>query len=172
MAPPTLDDLFSLVNDGETSERDHPTEDQAQQPQKPQVRIYGDNNADLPEELQNAALGLVQEAQRQDLYQRRIEVLDARRSRFYEKGIQHVYEDIQSGVFVQASPGASVPAPDGDGYLQCGDYVADYNIFGRALQIIIAKLTENSIGIDFQPDSGDSSTDEQAAAAAEAYKLL
>lgn len=167
-APPALDDLFSLLNDGETSERDHPVEES----QQSQARTYGDNNVDLPEELQNALLGLVQEAQRQDLYQRRIEVLSARKNRFYEKGIQHVYEDVQSGLFVQASPGASVPAPDGDGVLQCGDYVGDYNIFGRALQIIIAKLTENSIGIDFQPDSGDSSTDEQAAVAAEAYKLL
>ncbi len=164
----TVDQLFSLVNNGESSERDHPQE---QTPQS-QARTYGDQNVDLPEELQNALLGLLQEAQRQDLYQRRIEVLNDRKNRFFEKGIQHIYEDVQSGIFIQASPGASVPAPDGDGFLQCGDYVADYNIYGRALQIIIAKLTENSIGIDFQPDSGDSATDEQAAAAAEAYKLL
>ena len=167
VAPP-IDETFSFINEGETAERDHPTE----QTEQTQARTYGDQNVDLPEELQNALLGLVQEAQRQDLYQRRIEVLDARKSRFYEKGIQHVYEDVQSGIFVQAFPGASVPAPDGDGFLQCGDYVGDYNIFGRALQIIIAKLTENMIGIDFQPDSGDSTTDEQAAAAAEAYKIL
>src|SRR5579872_2395518 len=84
------------------------------------ARTYGDNNIDLPEELQNALLSLVQEAQRQDLYQRRIEVCRDRRNRFYERGIQHVYEDIRTGMFIQGTPGAVVPDPSGDGQIQCG----------------------------------------------------
>jgi hypothetical protein len=160
--------LFGLVqNEGETTERENPEPTTSSQ-----ARTYGDGNVELPDELQNALKCLVQEAQRQDLFQRRLEVLGARRRRFYERGIQHIYEDVTSGVFVQASPGASVPDPSGQGELQCGNFVNDYNIFGRALQIIIAKLTENPVGVDFQPDSGESTVDEQAAAAAEAYKLL
>ena len=166
---PISDDLFAPPNDGEFAERENPQE---QQPQQSQARTYGDDNVDLPEELQNALLCLVQEAQRQDLYQRRIEVMRDRRNRFYERGLQHIYEDIRTGVFVQGTPGAWVPDPSGNGMLQCGNYVCDYNIFGRALQIIIAKLTENPPGVDFQPDSGNDSVDLQAAEAAEAYRLL
>ena len=162
---PVAEDLFAPAgNDGAEAERENP------QVQQSNARQYGDDNVDLPLELQNALLSLVQEAQRQDLYQRRVEVLRDRRNRFYERGIQHIYEDM-SGAFVLGQPGAMVPDPQG-GELQCGQYLNDYNIFGRALQIIIAKLTENPTGIDFQPDSGDNAVDLQAAEAAESYRLL
>lgn len=164
MATSTLDELFSIPNEGQVTERDNPQEPTDAQSQ------YGDENRDLPEELQQALLSLLQEAQRQDLYQRRLEVMRDRRNRFYERGMQHVYEDIRTGMFVQATPGAVVQY--GDGELQCGQFIEDYNIFGRALQIIIAKLTENPPGVDFQPDSGNSSVDLQASQAAEAYRLL
>ena len=141
-------------------------------PQQSGPRTYGEDNIDLPEELQNALLLLVQEAQRQDLYQRRIEVMRDRRNRFYERGIQHVYEDMRTGMFVLGSPGLTVPDPSGNGMLQCGQFLNDYDIFGRSLQIIIAKLTENPVGVDFQPDSADNSADLQASEAAEAYRLL
>ena len=160
--------MFS-PNEGEHAERENPDE---QQKDRSQPRTYGEYNVDLPLELQNALLALVQNAQRQDLYQRRIEVMRDRRNRFYERGIQHIYEDIRTGIFIQGTPGAWVPDPAGDGQLQCGNYISDYNIFGRALQIIIAKLTENPPGVDFQPDSGNNSVDLQASEAAEAYRLL
>lgn len=150
------------------------SETPANEPQQQQsgARAYGENNKELPEELQNALLSLVQEAQRQDLYQRRVEVMRDRRNRFYERGIQHIYEDAVTGMFVQGTPGALVPDPGGDGMVQCGQFLDDYDIFGRALQIIIAKLTENPVGVDFQPDSADNSADLQASEAAEAYRLL
>lgn len=135
-----------------------------------QVQTFGDNNVELPEELQNAGLALLHKAQEQDLYQRRREVLRDRLNRFYERGMQHVYPDFTAGGFVVGTPGGWVP--DGDRELQCGNYIEDYNIFGRALQIIIAKLTENPPGVDFQPDSGNNSVDLQASTAAEAYRLL
>jgi len=162
------DELFSPPDDAAPT--DLPSPDQLQQPSGP--RTYGEDNKDLPEELRNALLSLIQEAQRQDLYQRRIEVMRDRRNRFYERGIQHIYEDIRTGMFVQGTPGALVPDPNGDGMVQCGQFLNDYDIFGRALQIIIAKLTENPIGVDFQPDSADNSADLQASEAAEAYRLL
>jgi hypothetical protein len=163
------DELFSPPNEGQDSEREAP--DDVSAPQRPQPRTYGDENKELPEELQNAGLALLQEAQRQELYQRRMEVMRARRKRFYERGLQHIYYDILSGVFVQGAPGQFVP-DSGHGEIQCGEYIADYNIFARALQIIIAKLTENQPGIDFQPDSGNSPVDLQASDAAEAYRIL
>lgn len=137
----------------------------------PDAQGFGPYNRDLPEELQNALKELVLEAQQEDLYQRRIEVMRDRRNRFYERGIQHIYEDL-SGAFVMSSPGQLVPDPTNPGSsVQCGLFINDYNIFGRALQIIIAKLTENSPGVVFEPDSGNDSVDEQAATAAENYRI-
>lgn len=158
-------DLFS-PNDGENAIEENP-----QEVVSTNAREYGDFNVDLPEELQNALLDLTHEAEREDLYQRRIEVMRDRRNRFYERGIQHIYEDL-SGAFVLSAPGQLVPDPSSPGNsIQCGQYINDYNIFGRALQIIIAKLTENPPGVVFEPDSGNNSVDEQAAKSAETYKV-
>lgn len=162
-----LADSTTSGNDGSAARRESPQSAPASG-----ARTYGDQNVDLPEELQNALLRLIQTAQAQDLYQRRIEVLRDRRNRFYERGLQHVYEDVRTGMFILGTPGALVPDPNGDGYIQCGQYLNDYNIFGRALQIIIAKLSENAPGVDFQPDSADNNADLQAAAAAEGYRIL
>ena len=161
-------------NQGQNSPKEDPSEDDQLQDDQPYggPRTYGEFNRDLPEELQRALLGLLHEAQREDLYQRRIEVMGDRQRRFYERGIQHIYEDI-SGAFVLSSPGQVVPDPTSPGNsVQCGQFVNNYNIFGRALQIIIAKLTENPPGVVFEPDSGDNSVDEQASTAAEAFRVL
>lgn len=160
----TAEDLFAPAAE--------PPEQPPQAPRQSGPRTYGENNIDLPEELQNALLVLTQEAARQDLYQRRIEVMRDRRNRFYERGIQHIYENRQTGMFVQGTPGSIIPDPSGDGSIQCGQFLNDYDIFGRSLQIIIAKLTENPVGVDFQPDSADNSADLQASEAAEAYRML
>jgi hypothetical protein len=160
-------DLFSMPP---ASETDEPTGPEEQERGQSEI-TFGEDNVDLPEELQNALLRLTQDFNGKELYQRRLEVMRARRNRFYERGIQHIYEDIRTGAFVQGSPGSWVPDQDG-GSIQCSQYIADYNIFQRALQIIIAKLTENPPGIDFQPDSGNRAVDLQAAQAAEAYRLL
>lgn len=166
MAASAIPDLFGAVdfaqNDGSEAEQENPGQ---------QEQDYGPDNRDLPKELQDALISLLQIVQMQDLFQRRVEVMRDRRNRFYERGIQHIYEDRRSGVFVQGTPGAWVPDPAG-GSIQCPNYIEDYNIFARALQIIIAKLTENPPGIDFQPDSGNSAVDDQAAQAAEAYRIL
>lgn len=155
-------------NDGENAPREEPNPQQS----RSAAREYGDFNVDLPEELQTALRTLLQEAEREDLYQRRIEVMRDRRNRFYERGIQHLYEDL-SGAFVLCTPGQLVPDPTAPGSsVQCGQYINDYNIFGRALQIIIAKLTENPPGVVFEPDSGNNAVDLQAASAAEAYRIM
>lgn len=161
MSPETI---FGSGNDGSNSERESPELPQ----QSSGARTYGDNNVDLPEELQNALLSLIQEAQKQDLYQRRVEVMRDRQNRFYEKGIQHIYETLSG--YVIGQPGMAVPGSDGES--QCSEYINDYNIFGRALQIIIAKLTENPVGVDFQPDDANADEDIQASEAAEGYRQL
>lgn len=146
-------------------------QDPARAPGQQGPRPYGEYNVDLPEPLINALRDLVHEACREDLYQRRIEVMRDRRNRFYERGIQHIYEDL-SGAFVLSTPGQLVPDPTSPGSsIQCGQFINDYNIFGRSLQIIIAKLTENPPGVVFEPDSGDNSVDEQAAKNAESYRI-
>ena len=162
-----------MDNTGEQAERTDPNSLSG-----PQAVTYGSTaerasiNIDLPEELQQALLQLTEIAQEQDLYQRRLEVIRDRKNRFYERGMQHVYADIGTGLFVAGSPGGWVP--DGnDREVQCSNYVDDYPIFPRALQIIIAKLTENPVGITWEPDSGKpGSVDLQAAQAGEAYEML
>lgn len=160
---PTPDLLEPAQNNGSQAPRENPAPQQQQD--------FGENNLNLPEELRTALLRLLQEAERQDLYQRRVEVMRDRRNRFYERGIQHIFEDMQTGIFVQATPNGVYTSAAGD-EIQCGQYLADYNIYGRALQIIIAKLTENPVGVDFQPDTADSAADLQASDAAESYRLL
>jgi hypothetical protein len=154
-------------NDGVSAALQDPEE----QPSQSGAREYGPFNRDLPKELQDALHNLILEAEREDLYQRRVEVMRDRRNRFYYVGIQHIYEDL-SGAFVLQTPGQLAPDPTSPGNsVQCGQFINDYNIFGRALQIIIAKLTENPAGLVFEPDAADDTVDEQASKAAEAYKV-
>lgn len=137
-----------------------------------QVRTYGENNSDLPEQLQNALRDLLYEAQRQDLYQRRQEILRDRKNRFYERGLQHITE-LLNGAFAISVPGQVAPDPANPGQeIQCGQFLDAYNIFGRSLLIIVAKITENPPGIVFEPDSGDSTMDQQAADAARVYQQV
>jgi hypothetical protein len=135
-----------------------------------QARQYGDKNLELPEELQDALKVLLDTFEEEDLYQRRAELILCRQNYFYERGYQHYYYNPSQGIFILGTGGEFADA-DGGGGMQCEEFIDDWNIFGRACQILVAKLTEKVPEPDFQPDTTDQSECEQARSNAEAFRL-
>jgi regulator of replication initiation timing len=142
--------------------------EQVEGPPAPQQEDFGKNNRSLPDQLKNAILEAIKEAQRQERYQRRQEILQDSMHRFYDMGIQHIYMNAQFG-FNQAAPGGTYPVP-GAGTEAFGEYIDDYNIFQPFALIQQAKLSENMPGIDFQPVDPNDPDDIEAANAAEGMR--
>ncbi|MGH9345049.1 MAG: hypothetical protein ACRD19_14975 [Terriglobia bacterium] len=155
-----------VPNDGALAVQEHPEE----VPTAETAPAYGERNEQLPEQLQNALKNAVKDFQKQEMYDRRREVLRDRRNRFYERGYQHIYEDSRSGGFTQGTPGGIVNA--GGREIQCPNYIDDYNIFAPCLEILIAILTQNPPGIDFRPNQQNRVEDMEAAQTAEGYRKL
>lgn len=151
------------------TQQDNPTEALPPDQDDPTAvyrQIYGERYERLPNQLINEIRETTKKLAAQDRFMRRIEVIRDRRWRFYEKGIQHVFET-NGGGFIQATPGALLPTSQGS--IQCGEFVDDYDIFGPYARIIQSVLTQNSPGIAFQPNSSDRAEDKAAAEAAEGY---
>ena len=130
---------------------------------------FGENNRELPDLLKDTLVALVRLFQQEDLYDRRIEDLTDRGLRFYDDGVQHFYPNYGTGAYQIGSSGAYVDTGDGNGF-ECGDYMGAYNIFRARRRTMDAVLTQNTPGIDFQPDQPNRSEDQQAAETAEAYR--
>ena len=134
-----------------------------------QVQTFGEKNRDLPECLKNALSDAFVTLQAREIYDRRIEVLTDRMHRFYDDGIQHVYNNFGTGVYQIGIPGGTVNI--GQESFTCPDYIGSYNIFypiGRSLDAV---LTQNPPGIDFRPDDPSRSEDTEAPAeTAEGYR--
>ncbi len=105
----------------------------------------------------------------EDIYLRRREVLADRKKRFYERGIQHVFEDYRTGALAVATPGGVFRNSYGQD-VQAPNYIGDYNIFEPYERIAISVLSQNPPGIVFSPRNAQLSEDIEAAKAAEAYK--
>jgi len=147
---------------------DPPEVDQPTEEQEAPQSDYGENNRELPKQLIEAIKAAVKEFQEQEKYTRRREVLHDRRNRFYERSYQHLSWNSQNGGFVLASPGASIVNSAGNS-VQCPSYIDDYDIFGPYLWILIAILTQNTPGVNFQPIDPSQPDDIDKARAAEAY---
>ncbi len=143
-----------------------PAEPDIEQPLAPD---YGPNNRDLPDQLKEAILSVTKEAQTQEKYLRRQELLQDAEHRLYDMGIQHIYCKSGSDYWTQAIPGASFTDSDGinDSW---SDYIDDYDIFHPFALIQVAKLSENMPGIDFQPLDPNNPDDLEAATAAEGMR--
>jgi hypothetical protein len=128
----------------------------------------GLDNQELPEELQNALRSLVQHVLGLEKWPRRQEVMLARLQRFYERGDQHVYWDARSWVFAQVTGGASVQTDDGS--VDMPHYVADYNIFGPYERSLVAVLSQNPPGVNFEPNDPNKAVDIASAKAAERFR--
>jgi hypothetical protein len=105
----------------------------------------GDGFPDLPEELQNALKELLRKALQREMYARRQEVMEARKQRFYDRGVQYIYWDYGTWGF---APLTGMGAP-GDN----GSYEDVYNIFHPFLRALIAAGTANPPGVHIEPRS-------------------
>ena len=129
---------------------------------------YGPGNRDLPQQLIDAIKAAITEFQGQEKYSRRREVLHDRRNRFYERGYQHISWNNQQGAFSLASPGAPIFNSSGES-VQCPTYIDDYDIFFPYLRILMAVLTQNPPGVNFQPIDPSVPDDIDKTKAAEDY---
>lgn len=129
---------------------------------------YGENNRELPKQLQDLVAGTIKEFQKQDTYLRRREVMRDRKARFYERGYQHLaWTGGNSGGFALVTPGMQVAGSAA----QAPQYVDDYDIFWPYERIQLSILTQNPPGVDFQPDS-EREEDTEAANTAEGYTKI
>ena len=79
-----------------------------------QEKFGGDGFPDLPENLQQALKGLLRKALTREMYARRQEVMDARRQRFYDRGVQYIYWDYRSWGFAPLTSGPGATGSPGD----------------------------------------------------------
>lgn len=157
---PVAEDTPVTPNEGQQTTQDHPEDtDQSQE--------YGENNVDLPEQLKKVLLALFKKFMREEMYERRWEVITGRRLRFYERGFQHITWADRSLVFQQVSPGMTTQV--GGEEVEAPNYLDDYNIFQPYLLTRVSVLTQNPPGIDFRPSTNDTLS-QQAAADAEKYR--
>ncbi len=131
------------------------------------INDFGKNNRDLPDQLKKAILQAVRDCQDQDKYNRRVEVVEDAKHRYYDMQIQYVYLN-SSNCWTQALPGGVYNGTNGEESF--GDYLDVYDIFHRYATIPQAKLSENAPGIDFQPVNPDSPEDRESSSAAEGMR--
>lgn len=132
------------------------------------VPDYGEGYRDLPAQLRRALLKCVSDAQTNEKFIRRQEVLQDAKIRFYDMGIQHVY---LNGTYswTMATPGGTYSTgPNQKNYFS--EYLDDYPILPAFGQIIRAKLSEHDPSVDFQPDDPNDPNDNESAKAAEAMR--
>jgi hypothetical protein len=102
-------------------------------------------------------------------YVRREEVIDARRQRFYEQGYQYIYFSSAAWMFAPVTNTGGGGAVGQSNQVNMPRYRDVYNIYQPFERGIMAILTENPPGVDFEPD--DPSLPEDVDAAKKAEKL-
>lgn len=142
-------------------------DDSGNEPTQPSTADWGTNNRDAPDSIKNAILAAVRDAQGQEKFLRKSEILQDAELRFYDMEVQHIYRNNQDGWSI-ASPGGSYVFQGAEESF--GEYIDDYNIFSAFALIQQAKLSENMPGIDFQPVDPNQSDDIEAANAAEGMR--
>jgi len=160
---PTLDES-KLPNDGAQSVEDHP--EQIDEPNEPPN--YGERNCYLPEQLKNALKVALESLGTKELYDRRRETMRDARNRYYRRGLQHIYENSQTGMYTAGVAGETITVGNGLS-IECPQYIGDYNIIRPTELIIESVLTQNPPGIDFRPKT-QSTEDLEAANTAEIYR--
>lgn len=107
----------------------------------------GDGFPALDKDLQEALKSLLRNALQREKYARRQEVMEARKQRFYDRGIQYIYWDYQSWGFAPLTGGGV----SGGGPSSDGSYEDVYNIFHPFIRALIAALSVNSPGAHAEP---------------------
>ena len=131
LIPPPQDELDSLA---------------APEPEGEQ--FGGDGFPELPLPLQNALKELLKKALKREVYARRQEVMEARKQRFYDRGVQYIFWDANSQGFSWL-PGCAPGTSDENN----GGYSDVYNIYHPFLRALVAAGTANSPGAHIEPRS-------------------
>ena len=147
-----------------------PTESETPVDQPDELAPQDPMNKDLPEDEINLLRACIQEFEKQEQYDRRLEVLRDRRNRYYERGFQQIIAN-REGCYMGISPGGVYSAENGDS-VQAPTKCDSYNIFGPTVRTIEAVLTQNPPGIDFRPDKLDRPEDVEAAENGETYRII
>lgn len=113
---------------------------------------------------------LLKKFQFQDKYARRVEVIEARRQRFYDRGDQYIYWNSTSFMFVPVTGGASLQV--GSESVDMPRYTDVYNIYHAYGRNIAAVLAQNPPGVNFNPVDPADSDDITAAKEAEKYRQI
>jgi hypothetical protein len=150
-------------NDGDQSIEDHP--EQIEEPNEP--HIYGERNCYLPEQLKTALKVALESLATKELYDRRRHVMRVSRNKHYRKGLQHIYENHSTGMYTVGVAGEAIAV--GQGFIECPQYIGDYNVVRPTELIIESVLTQNPPGIDFRPKT-QITEDLEAANTAEIYR--
>jgi hypothetical protein len=130
----------------------------------------GNINKDIPEIVKNWLKKQTEKFLSQDKFARRAEVMEARRQRFYDRGDQYIWWNNSAMVFVPITGGASVAV--GSDSVDMPRYTDVYNIFHGYLRSIVALLSQNPPGVNFEPDDMSKSADITAQQAAEKFKYV
>ena len=157
----TIEDQ-AAPNDGSEAVETHPE----QVPQSDEIPTYGERNRDLPEQLKNALSRALKDIGKQEMFDRRREVMRDRRNRYYRRGFQHIYEQ-RGGGFAVGVAGQTITTENGS--FECSQYIGDYNIYRPTLMVIESVLTQNPPGIDFRPKM-QTTEDLEASNTAEVYR--
>lgn len=128
-----------------------------------QEQFGGDGFPELPKDLQTALKGLLRKVLQRELYARRQEVMEARKQRFYDRGVQYIYWDFKSWGF---APLSSVGYGDSH---QEDSYEDVYNIYHPFLRALEAALTANPVGAHIEPRT-NRTADTIGAEAADQYR--
>lgn len=155
-------DQEAAPNDGQEAIKTHPEE----VPTSDDVPTFGERNRDLPEQLKQALTEALKDIGKQEMFDRRREVMRDRRNRYYRRGFQHIYEQ-RGGGFAVGVAGETVTTANGS--FECSQYIGDYNIYRPTLMVIESVLTQNPPGIDFRPKT-QITEDLEAANTAEIYR--
>jgi hypothetical protein len=126
-------------------------------------KFGGDGYPELPENLQKALKGLLRKALTREMYARRQEVMEARRQRFYDRGVQYIYWDYRSWGFAPLTSGGFGSPGDN------GSYEDVYNIYHPFLRALVAAGTASPPGVHIEPRS-NKTADTIGAESADLYR--
>ena len=125
-------------------------------------KFGGDGYPELPENLQKALKALLRKALTREMYARRQEVMEARRQRFYDRGVQYIYWDYKSNSFAPLTSGTGSPGDN-------GSYEDVYNIYHPFLRALVAAGTASPPGVHIEPRS-NKTADTIGAESADLYR--
>ena len=123
-------------------------------------------NRELPEQLKQALTEALKDIGKQEMFDRRREVMRDRRNRYYRRGFQHIYEQ-RGGGFAVGVAGETITTASGS--FECGQYIGDYNIYSTNPHGYRKRPHAEPPGIDFRPKT-QTTEDLEAANTAETYR--